>query len=105
VLVGNQTAGRKWISYEISKAWNESKGVVGIRIHGLKDMAGNTVSSGGNPFDSVTFTSDGSKLSSVVKLYDPTNYVLGSTETYANIKKGLAGWIEEAIAIRKQTTK
>jgi hypothetical protein len=105
VLVGNQTAGRKWITYEISQAWNAGKGVVGVRIHGLKDRSGNTAWSGGNPFDHVTFKSDGSALSSVVKLYDPTDFLFGSTETYANIKRGLAGWIEEAITIRKQTTK
>lgn len=37
VLVGENTAGRKWINYEICKSWNEGMGVVGIRIHGLKD--------------------------------------------------------------------
>jgi hypothetical protein len=30
VLIGSATAGRKWITYEISKAWNDGKGVVGI---------------------------------------------------------------------------
>src|SRR5690349_5507067 len=30
VLIGSETAGRKWINYEIGKAWNEGKGVVGI---------------------------------------------------------------------------
>lgn len=100
VLVGNGTAGRKWITYEINKAWNDGKGVVGIRIHGLKNKAGATTYAGGNPFDSVTFTKDNSKLSSVVKLYDPTSILGDSTVTYANIKEGLARWIEEAIKIR-----
>ncbi len=30
VLIGNGTANRKWINYEIEKAWNDRKGVVGI---------------------------------------------------------------------------
>ena len=30
VLVGNKTAGRKWIKYEIEKAWNDGKGLLGI---------------------------------------------------------------------------
>jgi hypothetical protein len=37
VLVGAQTARRKWVIHEIKEAWNANKGVVGIRIHNLKD--------------------------------------------------------------------
>ena len=36
VLVGTGTANRKWINYEISRGWNDGKGVVGVRINGLK---------------------------------------------------------------------
>ncbi|HBS44085.1 MAG TPA: hypothetical protein DEA91_05740, partial [Paenibacillus sp.] len=32
VLIGEKTAGRKWIKYEIKKSWNQSKGVLGIYI-------------------------------------------------------------------------
>ena len=38
VLVGEETAGRKWINYEIKKSWEDGKGVIGIYIHGLKDQ-------------------------------------------------------------------
>ena len=37
VLIGEKTARRKWIDYEITKSWNDKKGVVGIHIHNLKD--------------------------------------------------------------------
>lgn len=40
VLVGAQTANRKWINYEIVKSWNDGKGVVGIYRHGLKNADG-----------------------------------------------------------------
>lgn len=30
VLIGEKTAGRKWINYEIENAWNNNKGVLGI---------------------------------------------------------------------------
>jgi len=30
VLIGNSTSGRKWISYEIEKAYELNKGIVGI---------------------------------------------------------------------------
>ena len=36
VLVGTNTANRKWINHEIVKAWDDGPGVVGIHIHGLK---------------------------------------------------------------------
>lgn len=102
VLVGAGTAGRKWITHEIIEAWNANKGVVGVRVHGLKDNDQNTASSGGNPFDHVTFTKTGTTLSAVVKLHDPTDWWEGSSGTYRNIKKNLAGWIEEALEIRSQ---
>lgn len=98
VLVGQGTAGRKWITHEIIESWKARMGVVGIRIHRLKDHAGNTASSGANPFDSVNL---GDKLlSSIVKLYDPP-YV-SSTDVYAYIKSNMAVWVEEAITIRNR---
>ena len=33
VLIGEKTAGRKWINYEIEKAIELNKGIVGIYIH------------------------------------------------------------------------
>lgn len=98
VLVGQATAGRKWISYEIAESWNSGKGVVGVRIHNLKDLAKNQSAAGANPFDYLTLKSNGSKLSSVIKLYNPPSVV--STEVYDYIKKNLADWVEEAIEIR-----
>jgi len=41
VLIGENTAGRKWINYEIKKAIELDKGIVGIYIHNLKDRFGN----------------------------------------------------------------
>ena len=35
ILIGSKTAGRKWIKYEIKKAWKDKKGVLGIYIHNL----------------------------------------------------------------------
>src|SRR5262249_33094380 len=68
VLVGQNTAGRKWITHEISEAWNAGKGVVGVRIHNLKDRNQFQSLSGGNPFDYVTFRKNNQRISSVVKL-------------------------------------
>lgn len=98
VLVGSETAGRKWINYEIEKAWNDARGLVGIHIHNLKDASGRQASRGGNPFDHVRLTRGGRLLSSIMHNYDPPYYT--STDVYAYIKDHVAGWAQEAISIR-----
>ena len=96
VLVGAETANRKWVRHEIVEAWNSQKGVVGVRINNLKDSDGSQSIAGPNPFDSITI---GQKtMSSVVKLYRPVSS--SSTESYDAIKNGISEWIEEAIKIR-----
>jgi len=96
VLVGKDTAGRKWITHEIKESWNAKMGVLGILIHGLKDASGNTSTKGGNPFDHLTIGEK--KLSSVVRLYAPTG--IASSDIYKNIKDNIETWCEEAITIR-----
>src|SRR5690242_7386893 len=39
VLIGSQTAGRKWIEYEIRKSWELKMGLLGICIHNLKNQS------------------------------------------------------------------
>ena len=46
VLVGSNTANRKWINHEIVKSWDDGMGVVGIHIHGLEDSGGYTSKKG-----------------------------------------------------------
>lgn len=94
VLVGSETANRKWIKYEIKKAWNDGKGLLGIYIHNLKDPNTGTCKQGANPFDG--FTVGEKKLSALVKCYNPK-----STDAYNDIKDNIASWIEDAIAIRQ----
>ena len=86
VLVGSETAERKWIQYEIETAWNMGKPILGIEIHELLDGSGNSDFNGSNPFE--LFTIDrkgkaklyesayginwyGTLMSHYVKLYDP----------------------------------
>jgi hypothetical protein len=98
VLVGAETADRPWVIHEIVKSWNLGKGVVGIRVHNLKDEARQQSVAGPNPFDKVTLGD--TPLSSIVKLYRPISPI--STEAYAAIAKGIASWIDEAIEIRNK---
>lgn len=99
VLVGQHTANRKWINYEIVQSWDAGMGVVGIRIHGLKNTDGNIATMGNNPFLYVTHGATKKKLSSIVKCYNPAG--TKSKERYAWISKHLANAVEEAIKIRK----
>ena len=98
VLVGTNTAKRKWINHEIVKSWDTGMGVVGIRIHGLKDLGGNVSNVGSNPFGFVTHSPTKNKLSSIVKCYNPAGST--SKERYAWIAQHLADAVEEAIQIR-----
>jgi hypothetical protein len=100
VLVGKDTANRKWINHEIVKSWDERMGVVGIHIHGLKDSDGLTSPQGDNPFGYIRYGTTGKMLSSIVKCYNPAGGT--SQERYDWIKTYLADAVEEAIKIRNE---
>ncbi len=51
VLAGSNTAGRKWINHEIVKSWDDGMGVVGIHIHGLKNLDGKVATKGSKDSD------------------------------------------------------
>lgn len=97
VLIGSETAERKWVRYEIQRGWEDEKGVLGIYIHNLKDQYGKTTRRGANPFELVSI--GGTKLSSIVKAYDPPYQ--DSKRVYEYIADNLQDWIEEAIRIRE----
>jgi hypothetical protein len=42
VLIGAETASRRWVKYEIEESIARSNGLLGVRIHGLRDQHGNT---------------------------------------------------------------
>jgi len=96
ILVGTNTASRKWVNYEIDAAWRRGMGVVGVHVHGLKDSSGNQCDKGSNPF--IGHFVGATLMSSIVKLYD-TPYQT-STYVYDHIKDNLAAWTDEACAIR-----
>lgn len=91
VLIGQETANRKWINYEITTAWNSGKALMGIYIHDLKDTCGNTDSKGKNPFDFIRLKNN-EALSKYVPIFEPDK-----NEAYNDIKSNLEKWIEYAI--------
>ncbi|WP_277403432.1 TIR domain-containing protein [Achromobacter insuavis] len=94
VLVGSQTASRKWINYEICRAWDTYKPVFGIRIHGLKNFQGLTSQMGENPFDKLTVGN--APMSNYVPLRMPNG--LDSKGIYADIERNIQNWIRSAPA-------
>lgn len=93
VLVGAQTDGRRWVKYEITKAWNDKRRLVGVRINGLADSSGHTDYAGGNPFAQVKLNSGGS-VADYVPLHTPSG--LTSSAVYDSIKRNISYWVASA---------
>lgn len=51
VLIGNETADRYWVHYEIFRSIELGKGVFGVRIHGIKDKEQRLDAAGVSPFE------------------------------------------------------
>jgi hypothetical protein len=94
VLVGEKTAGRRWVKHEIKKAWKDGLGVLAIHIHNLKDSEGNQSKKGSDPFAGLTV--DGKAVSGTV--YDPP--FITSTYVYDYISSNLEKWISAAVKAR-----
>lgn len=95
VLIGEETAKRRWIKYEIEKAWNSGKTPLGIYIHNINCMKKGRCSMGTNPFEQFK-TKSGKKLSDLVTCYNPK-----SSDAYNDIKNNMETWIEESIKNKK----
>lgn len=98
VLIGAETAGRKWIDHEIKRCWSEGKGLFGIYIHNLLSRTLSTSIKGDNPFSKYTLNDGKIKFDTVVPSYDPP-YVL-STDVYNYIARNMEDWVETAIRTR-----
>ena len=95
VLIGATTSGRKWIDYEIKKAYELNKGIVGIYIHNLKDSNGNQTTKGSNPFFNIIIN-NGKRLSTYVTCFDSAYST--STNVYNDIKDNIEDLIEDALS-------
>ena len=102
VLIGSQTANRDWVNYEIKKAWNDKKGILGIYIHGLLNQDGKVSTKGNNPFAYIKLP-NGLTIASYPQnatAYDPPG--TDSKDVYGYIKDHLGGWVEDAIKNHRQ---
>ena len=85
--------------HEISTAWNDGRGVLGIRIDKLLGTDGLPTAAGVDPMGKVTFSGSSRSLSGIAPLKNPAG--ADSKAAYASISANIEAWIEEAIAARK----
>ena len=91
VLIGEHTADRPWVQYEIKRANELGKAMIGIYIHNIKDPVKGYSRKGKNPFD-VVFGQYNS-----YKCYDPQHIEFPGCLAYNTIHDNIASWIDTAI--------
>lgn len=101
VLIGQKTANRKWINYEIERAYELNKGIVGIYIHKLENSSGIQDKKGNNPFDYIPLNKNDEKLSKYVKCFD--SIYPFSKDVYNDIKNNIENLIEDCIKNKPST--
>lgn len=95
VLIGAETAHRRWVKYEIERSVEDRKGLLGIRIHRLHDRDQRSDIPGRNPFDDHLVRNDAGRtvaLSTVVPVYDwviDDGYL--NMSTWVDLAAGAAG--------------
>lgn len=106
VLIGAETANRKWVKYEIERAWNTNKGLMAIYIHNLSPVNESLAIKGvegRNPLRSFWLRSSSMLDEQVLELYTVAPVKNPSErDAYDEIHKNLACWVQEAIDVRKK---
>jgi len=98
VLIGQETANRPYVKYEIEKSFKRKNGLLGIHIHGIRNSNKRACRKGGNPLDDFSGKAD-----------HPFWGIFGhkSEQPYSNIfqtfdwvqddgRRNMVDWIEEA---------
>jgi hypothetical protein len=87
ILIGNETADREWVIYEIQESVKRGNGLLGVYIHNLKNQYGQNDLRGINPFDRLVFSNNQRSLSEFYYTYDWL-----SDDGYLNF----SNWVENA---------
>ena len=93
VLIGEETAKRKWMNYSIKRAYEMDKGIVGIFVHRLLDEAGDPSERGEDPFHFVDLNSI--KFSRFVRRFESEHVT--ERYVYHDIRRNLPALIEYAL--------
>lgn len=90
VLIGNETAKRDWVHYEIKKSIERGNGIVGVKIHSLKDKESNTDFSGTSPLKKFV-VEDGDKVRTLSSIFPTYDWKLDKG------RENIGEWVEEAV--------
>lgn len=114
ILIGSETASRRWVRYEIEEAWKRGKGIVGIYINKLKNSQGEQSQKGANPLNQFCVDKTFNYIVQQSEPADKNEINLGnvcttfdsvyqdSDNVYTDIKENIVDLIEEAIKIRNK---
>ena len=96
ILIGTETSTRKYVKYEIQRSYEENKGILGIRIHNMKNQYGHTDYQGENPLDILAVNNNGrnTPLSQIRNGYD--NIYKTYDWVLDNGYRNIGNWIEGA---------
>lgn len=95
VLIGSSTYYSRWVRHEIKRSYELGKGIIGIRIHNVRDPQLGVSSYGLNPLDYWTVEKDGHKVS-FSEIYRTYDWVVD--DGYENVES----WIEAAAPVQRR---
>lgn len=101
VLIGEETANRPYVLYEIEQAWNRGMGVCGVYIHNLKDRFGGKSLKGNDPFQKFKLNYQNQYLLSKLSVPVLEPKPLLRDGHYQIIENRLPNLIEQAIEYRQ----
>lgn len=91
VLIGAETAARKWVNHEIKRSFELGKGMLGIYLNNMNDPRHGQDVRGANPFENWTCEIGGRQVS-FASLYSTYDWI--RDDGYNNF----AAWVEQAAA-------
>lgn len=85
VLISGETYERDWVLYEIAESERQGMGMLGIRVHNMKDLSGNYGTYGPDPF----------RYADIYKSYPVYDWI--SDDGYNNINS----WVQRAASVAR----
>lgn len=90
VLIGQETARRRYVLYEIARSYHRGNGILGVYVHRCANAEGYTCNRGSNPFNEVYYVDNRGRRVYFSSLYPTYDWV--TDDGYSN----LTDWIEDA---------
>lgn len=99
VLMGAETFSRRWVRYEAVRSFFRGNGLLGIKVAGIKNMAGQTAVQGPTLFDHLAFVVDGETVRWKYKAGERwLNYTDVPTMRLADVRYNLGGMTNNTFA-------